>query len=70
MNIDEFIRDELERTGKTSYTLEDVERLTERWIQYKQAAAAPFPGWAVPDADVDRLLGIDGPRADVQERVQ
>lgn len=57
MNIDEWIKAELERTGKTEYTLEEVERLTERWIQYKQAAAAKFEGWK--DASVNELMGVE-----------
>lgn len=57
MTIDEFIRDELERTGKTCYTLEEVERLTERWIEVKTAAAVPFEGWR-SNEEIDALLGI------------
>lgn len=58
MTIDEFIRDELERTGKTCYTLEDVERLTERWIEVKTAAAEPFRGWKSDEAIDALLFGI------------
>lgn len=57
MTIDEFIAAELERTGKTCYTLEEVERLTERWIEVKTAAAEPFKGWK-SNEEIDALLGI------------
>jgi hypothetical protein len=53
MTTDEFVRRHLEQYGKTSYTLEEVERLV---IEYRkeQAAAAPLRS----DAAIDALLGI------------
>lgn len=45
MTLEEFIRQELETSGKTLYTLDDVCRLTEKWIEIKKQAATPFEGW-------------------------
>lgn len=57
MTLDEFIQADIERTGKHVYTVADVCELTERWIQYKQAAAASFEGWTADETEhVDTLL--------------
>lgn len=45
MTLDEFIRRELETSGKTLYTLDDVCQLAETWIELKKQAAPPFEGW-------------------------
>lgn len=45
MTLDEFIRRELESSGKTLYTIDDVCRLTEKWIEMKKQTAPPFEGW-------------------------
>jgi hypothetical protein len=57
MDLDEFIKQELETSGKKLYTFDDVCRLTERWIKAKQEAAAAFEGWK-SDPEIDALLGI------------
>lgn len=57
MTLDEFITADMERTGKHVYTVADVCALTERWIQYKKAAAASFDGWSTGEVEhADTLL--------------
>jgi hypothetical protein len=57
MTAEDFVKAELEKSGKTAYTLEEVERLVVEYRE-KKAAAAAFEGWK--DATVDELLGIEG----------
>lgn len=57
MTLDEFVQRDLETSGKSVYTLADIQRLTEQWIAHKSATAAPFDGWK-SDEEVDVLLGI------------
>jgi hypothetical protein len=54
MTTDEFVRRHLEQYGKTSYTLEEVERLVIEYRKEQAAAAAPLRS----DAAIDALLGI------------
>lgn len=56
ITAEEFIRAELERSGRTSYTLEEVERLVQQYREAKAAAAKE----AWKDATLDQLLGITG----------
>lgn len=51
LTLDEFVQQDIERTGKKVYTIADVCALTEKWIEIKKAAAAPFEGWREQQAE-------------------
>lgn len=53
ISVDEFIRAELERSGRTSYSLEEIERLVREYREHTAAAEpcdcyACTANWRVP----------------------
>lgn len=54
VTAEDFIRAELEKSGRTSYTLEEVERLVQ---QYREAKAAAAKDWTA--ASVNELIGVE-----------
>lgn len=66
MTLEQFIDLDIQQSGRSFYSLDDVIELAQRWRAEKQAAAATFDGWRT-DAEVDALLGITR-EADVATR--
>lgn len=54
MTLDQFVQAVYAQSGKTAFTMADVQLITEAWIELKKAAAVPFEGWQEQAKEVAR----------------
>lgn len=64
ISTEEFVKREMARTGKTEFTVAEVQEMADRLRTERIAAAPPFKGWLTPDELAQARVDLQAEQAE------